>query len=284
MLVLAATLLGRDALALADDAEVVARQKQTALANWKLVYEDDSQPVLEETAHFLIYGSGSLTPKQFKDAAAALETRYKLARASLKVGAKETLWPGKLTVYLIVERRLFSTFMRTIAKQRPSTDDSGVFSLRGAESFIAACPPQTKYDPSLENQAGEQLAAAILSQRGGGALPDWLIAGFGRATSWRAAPSVHFNDRNAAKRLVKVNSLNDVWDGKLNAEEAPVLRASLVEFLAYGPGAETFPKFIEAFKPAPNGQPKTVAEALKAVRYEPERLNQRWHAWVATGR
>jgi hypothetical protein len=283
-LVVAAMVLGGGHVVAAEDAEVIAKQKETALANWKLLHEDNAQPATEETAHLLIYGSPSLTAKQLKDAGAALETRYKLARSCLKVGPKETLWPGKLTVYLIVDRRLFSTFMRTIAKQRPSADDSGVFSLRGAQTFVGACPPQTKYDPTLENQAGEQLAAAILSQRGGGALPDWLTAGFGRATSWRAAPGAYFTERNAARRLIKLHSINDIWDGKLNAEEAPVLRASLVEFLAYGPGAESFPKLIEAFKPAPNGPAKTVADALKAVRFEPERLNQRWRVWAATGR
>jgi hypothetical protein len=284
LLVLAVVIVRLDAVAVADDADVLKKQKEVALANWKSLYEDDVQPATEETAHLLIYGPASMTQKQLKDVGTGLEARYKLARGCLKVGPKENLWPGKLTVYLVAERRLFSTFMRTIAKQRPSADDSGVFSLAGAQPFVGACPPQTKYDPSLENQAGEQLAAAVLSQRGGGALPDWLRAGFGRATSWRAAPNAHFNDRNAVKRLASGRSVNDVWDGKLNAEEAPLLRASLVEFLAYGPGAETFPKFVEAFKPAPNSQPKTVADALKAVRYEPDRLNNRWHSWVATGR
>jgi hypothetical protein len=284
MLVLAAALVGTRGRAGADDTEVVARQKETAGANWKMIHEDDVQPVLEETAHFLIYGSASLTPRQFKEAATGLEARYKLARSCLKLSPKESLWPGKLTVYLIAEPRVFSTFMRTVAKRRPSTDDSGVFSLRGPQSFVAACPPQTRYDSSLENQAGEQMTAAILSQRGGGAMPNWLTTGFARATSWRTNPSASFNDRNTVKRLVKFHSSNDIWEGKLNAEEAPLLRASLAEFLAYGPGAESFPKLIEAFKPAQNGEPKPLADAFKAVRYEPERLNQRWHTWVATGR
>jgi hypothetical protein len=283
MLLVAGLLLGGAKLAPADDTAVVPRQKEVALATWKQLHGDVT-PEIEETTHMLICGPASMTPRQLKELGAALETHYKLARHCLKVDPKDHLWPGKMTVYLIAERRLFSTFMRTIAKQRPSADDSGVFSLRGPQPYLGACPPQTKYDPSLENQAGEQLAMAILAQRGGEALPDWLVAGFGRATSWRAAPSTHYHERQAVKRLVKGRSLNDIWDGKLNAEEASLLRASLVEFLAYGPGAEAFPKFIDALKPIQNGQGKSVAEALKVIRYDPDRLNKRWLTWVATGR
>src|SRR5262249_2413337 len=150
---------------------VVKEQKETAVAIWKQMYGDEA-PATEETAHFLLFGPGPMTPKQLRDLGNALEARASLARTALKIDAKEELWAGKLTVVLIDNHRHFGTFMRTVAKQRPSADVSGVFSLKAPNPYIAACPPQRKFDPTLELQAGEQLVAALVTKRGGEALPE----------------------------------------------------------------------------------------------------------------
>jgi hypothetical protein len=275
-------LLGGAAGRAADDAEAVQRQKDTARAIWKQLESDDAL-VLEETPHLLIFGSGALTPKQLRDLGGLLEARYRLARQALKVEPKETLWPGKLTVYLIGDRRGFNSFMRTVAKQRPNPDESSVLSVRGDQPFVAGCTPQTKGEPSLEAQVGEQVAAAVLVRRGGEGLPEWLIAGFGRATAWKAAPSATYSERMQVKKLIPGRTAVDVWDGKLDAREATLLRASLVDFLAYGPGAASFPKLVEAFKPEANGQPKTTAAALKAAKLDPADLNRKWLGFVLYG-
>jgi hypothetical protein len=266
-----------------DDAEALARQRDAALAAWKQLHEDEA-PASEETAHLLILAPGRMTPKQLRDLGQALEARYGLARKALKLDPKETLWPGKLTVYLLGDRRAYNSFLRTIAKQRPSADESGVFSVRGDPAFVAVGPPQAKNEPSMEAQAGEQLASAVLVKKGGEGLPGWVIAGFGRATAWQAAPALHYGERTHVKKLVRGHTAPDIWDDKLSAVEAPLLRASLVDFLAYGPGAASFPKFVDAFKPDAGGRAKTMAQALKAVGYDPDRLNNAWLTWLARGR
>jgi hypothetical protein len=266
-----------------DQNDPVKKQKETASANWKQLYGEENAAT-EETGHLLIYGPGTMTARHLKDLGIALETRYDLARRVLKMEPKEELWPGKLAVYLLEDRKSFNTFMRTIARRRPDNDESGVFSLRDGLPFVAACHPQNKYDSGQEAQAGDQLAGAILTKKGGDSLPEWLLAGFGRATAWRAAPTVYYNQRTQARKLIKGHSAEDVWNGKLNAEEAAILRASLVDFLAFGPGAASFPQFVDGFKPAQNNQSKTTPDALKAARLEPDRLNRAWSAWVAKSR
>jgi hypothetical protein len=267
----------------AEDSDVVKGQKETARANWKVLFNND-QPATEETAHFLLFGSSSMRPRQLNELGASLEKQYGTARTVLKIGPKEELWPGKLTVYLLEERSVFNTFMRTIARKRPSADDSGAYSL-SAPPFIAASPPQQKFQPSLEGQAGEQLATAILTKKCGQSIPDWIVAGFGRAVLWRSAPSSYFQERAQVKKLVRTCTAEDVWNDKPSAEEAALLRASLVEFLAFGPGANYFAKFLEGLKPGENGQPKSTVDALKAIRPDfPDTICKSWPSWVATGR
>ncbi|HEV3205192.1 MAG TPA: hypothetical protein VGY77_12445 [Gemmataceae bacterium] len=276
-------LVGALDLRAADDSEVVKGQKEAARANWKILFINDP-PATEETAHFLLFGSQSMRPRQLQELGASLEKQYSTARTALKIEPKEELWPGKLTVYLLEERSIFNTFMRTIARKRPGADDSGVYSLT-APPFIAASPPQQKFQPTLEGQAGEQLATAILTKKCGQSLPDWFVAGFGRAVLWRSAPGAYFQERSQVKKLVRTCSAEDVWNNKPNAEEAALLRASLVEFLAFGPGANYLGKFLEGLKPGENGQPKTTLDALKTVRADfPDTICKSWPAWVAKGR
>ena len=56
---------------------------------------------------------------------------------------------------------------------------------------VAAAPPKGRQDAKVETQAAEQIASALLARRAGSKvpIPTWVVAGFGRATSWRAAPA-----------------------------------------------------------------------------------------------
>jgi hypothetical protein len=266
----------------AAEPEVVQKQKEAAAAHWKQMFGDEA-PATEETARFLIYAPSSTSARQLEDLGAALEKQAAAARGALKIGAKDGLWPGKLTVYLMADRRSFASFMRTVAKKRP-TDEAGIFGLDDMP-FVAASPPQQKYQPSLEGQAAEQVAAAMLAKKAGAAVPEWVVAGFGRATSWRANPGAHYQDRVQVRRLIRGHTAYDVWSDKITAAEAPYLRASLVEYLAYGPGAPQFPKFLEGFKPGDNQRMPTTMDALKAVRADyAEAVNRAWPAWAARSR
>lgn len=266
----------------AAEPEVVQKQKEAAAAHWKQLFGDDA-PATEETARFLIYAPTSMSARQLEDLGAALEKQAATARGALKIGTKDEPWPGKLTVYLLADRRSFASFMRTVAKKRP-TDEAGIFSLEDMP-YVAASPPQQKYQPSLEGQAAEQVAAAMLAKKAGAAVPEWVVAGFGRATSWRANPAASYQDRVQVRRLIKGHTASDVWNDKVTAAEAPYLRASLVEYLAYGPGAPQFLKFLEGFKPGENQRMPTTMDAFKAVRADyAEAVSRAWPAWALRSR
>ena len=73
---------------------------------------------------------------------------------------------------------------------------------------------------------------------------------------------------------------SDVWGGNLDVEEATVLRASLVDYLAYGPGASKFIPFLEGFRPGENMATKTTAQALEATTIMADRLDRAWRGWL----
>jgi hypothetical protein len=284
---LAVLWIGLASLVLADDDTGAAKaQKAAAYANWKRIFGNEAVPTSEETTHLLLFASAGMTEKQVKDLGTALETQYGTAFKALKLESKDALWNGKLSVYLLDERRQFNSFMRLVAKQRPESDETGTFVLRNDAPFIAAGPPQGKTEASMIMQVGEQLGAAMLSKVAGESLPDWVAAGFGRATVWRAAPYIRpvKDDRSQVRRLVTAGrrTAADVWGGTLKADEAIVLRASLLDYLAYGPGSRSFAKFIEGYLPDEGvNREKTTAEALKFARISPEGLDAGWRAWAA---
>jgi hypothetical protein len=266
--------------------EVAARvpgQIARAQANWKNV-AGDARPDHEETEHFLLYGK--VPARMLKIVGALLEREYGLARKVLGLD-QEDPWTGKVAVYFFRDRRKFTSFVRKVEKRRPEGDDLGSFVLRGDFPHLAAGPPQGSEDASAETQAGIQLATGLLTKVAERPLPDWLNIGFGRATWSRTlTPRERTAERRRAlKALVaKKASAQDVWDGNVTGEEAVVLRGSLVDFLAYGPGRAKFRAFLEGYKSDPMQPRKNTLDALKAARIDPTQLNKRWKYWVRTGR
>jgi hypothetical protein len=75
----------------------------------------------------------------------------------------------------------------------------------------------------------------------------------------------------------------DVWGG-LKTKDSPVIAASFVEYLMFGPDAEKFPKFLAAFKPSDDQPFPSVAAALADLQWSPEALEIGWKQWVARGK
>jgi hypothetical protein len=261
---------------------VADKQRSAATVEWKRLFDDET-PAVEETAHFLIVAAAPTPAARLREIGSGFEARFNVAAKALKLDAQTELWPGKLTIYLIPNRNKFASFVRTFAKQRVSPDDVTVSSLKGATPFIAASSG-SRPETGPEVHAAELIATTMLAKHGGDVVPAWLLAGFGRATSWRAAPATANTDRVTLKKVIRGKTAANVWDGQVNASDAAILRASLAEFLAFGPTSNTFPQFIGALKPSENARPVSVAEALKATSYTPDRLTRDWHAWVARGR
>jgi hypothetical protein len=257
----------------------VIEQKTRAEANWKKVFKEGKAPHLE-TDNLLLFGK---PPNKSLDAiGAVLERQFILARKTLGL-EEEAPWPGKLAVYFFADRGKFTSFIRTVEGRRPESEDLGSFHIRSDFPHVAAGPPREAPDPSLEAQAAEQLASALIVKKAGTTLPEWVLVGFGRATYYRAAgPREYLGERKRAARLLAARkaSAMDVWDNNLPAEAAPVLRGSLVDFLALGPGKAKFLAFLEGYKPGENMVQKTTADAFKAANISPKIVNQKWKAWV----
>ncbi len=260
----------------------VADQKARALENWKKLFED-AAPAHLETEHLLLYGK--VPDRTLKDVGELLEKQFVVGRDALKLD-RDALWPGKLAVYFLPERRKFASFVRSVEKRRPESDERGSFDIRSDFPHLAASPPREEGDPGLDAQAGEQLAAALLTKKAGPTVPEWVVAGFGRASQLRAGPpaALRAEKQRAYRFAAKGRSAMDVWSNKVKGAEAAVLRGSLVDFLAFGPGKKNFIAFLEAFKPEEGVMTKTTAEALKAARMDAGVVSKKWKAWLRSGK
>jgi hypothetical protein len=281
LLALPLLLLARPAFA-DEAADKLAAQKKTARENWEALGAGEAAFV--ETAHLLVYAPKSYD-KHLKEIGAALEKHFEQARKPLGY-EKDAPWPGKAAVYLIPERDDFTKFVRRVEKRRVEAEDAGSHWAGDDFPHAVGGPPRAKSDPPVEGQAGEQLAAALLVKKAGAKvpLPGWLVAGFGRATAYRARPNdkaVLDERRKAAALVKKGHKAQEVWGNTLEDEDAPALGASLADFLAYGPGQSKFVALLEAFKPAENQEKKTFEQALEGISLPPDRLNMRWREWAA---
>jgi hypothetical protein len=272
------------AAARADEAaEKLDALKKKAQASWAVL--EAGEPVLHETAHFLIVADKGLE-KRLKDIGAMLEKGETKAADALKLDPKEPLWPVKLTVYLVAEREHYTTFVRRVEKRRLEGNETGSFDVDSDEPHVIGSPPRTKNDPGVEAQAVQQLAEALLQKKAGRKVlvPGWLILGFGRATYARINPldiGVKAERARAAELVGKQKKTGaQVWGGELDGDEESVLGFSLADYLAYGPGASKFPAIVEAFKPEENQDKKTTAQVFEALGIKGDKLDTAWKAWV----
>jgi hypothetical protein len=269
-----------------ESADKLAEQKKAAKANWALLEAGD--PAIQETEHLLIHAPKD-SQKRLKDLATKLEKSYALAVKTLKTTPKDDLWPGKLTVYLLADKEQFASFIRRVEKRRPQSGELGSQFVDNDMPHAVARPPAEKRDPSLESQAAEQIAAALLRKKIGVKvpLPEWVVSGFGRATVWRTAPTdkAVVAERRQAQTLVaaKKRTAKDIWGGSLEPEEIGVLRGSLADFLAYGPGASKFLAILNGFKPEENQTNRTTAQAFESANVKPETVETTWRQWVLRG-
>src|SRR5262249_45710313 len=168
-----------------DDA--LAAQRKAAKENWDRV--DAGPSVTHETDHlFLVAPKGM--EKQLKETGILLEKFYDTS-AKFLFPPKEPAWPGKLAVYLFEQPEQLDSFIRRVEKRRVVGVEKGTFRAEDMQLHAAACPPREKGDPAVRLQAGQQIASAVLMRKAGAKtiVPGWLVAGFGRATSYRVVGS-----------------------------------------------------------------------------------------------
>jgi hypothetical protein len=261
----------------------IEAQKKAAKENWALLEAGD--PAHHETDHLLIFATRSQEPR-LKEFGAMLEKYFTVAEKVLQLDPKKEMWPGKLTVYFFAERDEFTAFIRRVERRRLEGDETSTHTVEGDFPRVVTGPPRSKQLANLETYAAEELAAVLLQRKAGPKviLPDWLKYGFGRATTWRIAPRepATVSARKEAIELVfkKQRSVQQIWGGGLEPEEAAVLRPTLADLLAYGPGMSRFPAFVAGFRPTDGQDQRSAEAALQAAGIKVENLAKVWPDFV----
>src|SRR5262245_8885208 len=228
---LIACLLFFFATARADDA-TLAKQRQTADAIGKSLQL--SSIVTQETKNLIL--CGTLSDAKLKLLGATLEKQYATGVKALQFANDDPPWTGKLTMYVFADRADFRSFVRQVEKRSPDEAELGSFRLSGDTPHAAAGPGKGKDAPTLEAQAGHQLAAALLATRAKNVpLPEWLVTGFAKATAAHAAGTTAGNRKRAARTLVRFKA-SDAWGDTASAQVRQVLADSVADFVFYGKG------------------------------------------------
>jgi hypothetical protein len=258
----------------------IAAQKKAAIEAWAAV--DAGESAVAETKHLMIHAPKTME-KRLKIIGALLEKYHDQAIEAVRLKAKEA-YPGKITVYLFPQRDNLTAFARRVEKRRPTAGETGSFSAADDRLHAAAAPGTGKTAVPVEAVAGEQIASLLLMRRAGvrTAVADWLVHGFGRATSYRVVPREKFvlEDRKLTRLLVRKRSASDIWNGTLETEEVDCLQGSLADMLAYGPGSGRFGKLLDGFKPGENILTKTTAQAMEEAGISADRVGKLWKGFV----
>lgn len=167
----------------AGEDEAAAAQKKKAEYNWKRAFETGT-PTLVETKYLLLYSK--LPADKLEPLAEQLHRQMALAARALEM-QRNDLWKGKLAVYILPDREDFETFVRRTERRRVMGEERGSYLLDKEASQVAAGPrdketPAAPTDLTVAEQAGAELAMALLEQKFGRAVPFWVRQGFGRAT------------------------------------------------------------------------------------------------------
>lgn len=247
-----------------------------------------------ESDDLLVYSSFS--EDKTKALAASAQKSYVAGRKALKVAADEKLWPGKLTVIVLPESRQYKGFVLSALKRSPTNRESFTFELRSDEPFvlIGTALGEKPTDAEMMAEAAGFVAAAVLNKKAGtgaAGLPEWFSRGFARAThihtEGNASKATAFHQKvKALYSKYRGNGFKpaNVWDNMIASAETNTVATSFVEYLAFGPEAEQFPKLIQALKPTEESPNPTVATALAAIEWPVDSIESSWRKWIASGK
>ena len=274
-----AALLAFPCLAADDDeaAKTLAEQKARAAAAWKAMELGD--PATHDSPSFHLVASQARAGK-LKAAAALLEQYRTTAAKALRLDLKNA-HPGKITVYLLPDGVSMAAFFRRVEASKPDKS-GGTFQAEDKKLHVAACPGPDGL--SAEARAGEMVASLLLMRKAGVRVPvpEWLVRGFGRATTNRLSPRSRsvVADKRKVKALARKKGTMAVWDGSLDSDMQASMQASVAEYLAYVGGAARFPKLLASFKPTETLKTVPATTAMDSAGISPDLLDKRWKAWA----
>lgn len=268
----AMVLISSSALYADDKSEMLAKQKAAADENWKKM-EFGKSASTAETPNFLIYSR--LPEAKTKALAAGLDKLFATAGKALKYSDKERPWPGKLVVYVVPDRNDFVSFMRKIVKKSPGEDDTSFSEVRGDDAMIVVGAPKAdQIEP--EEQAKRELATMLLKKKmAAGEPPAWVSIGFANASIHRAATKSRVTVRPPAGV-----PLNYLWMDGANPKVLSNYATYVVDYLAYGPMADSFDTFVGALRPGENGMAPGMKEVLESIKMNEMTLEYCARRWM----
>lgn len=264
--------------------------KAAAVENLKKIKV--AKPIAVETENFVV--AGSLPEAKAKSLGAVLEKTLKVARQAAKFDDKDVPWKGRLIVYFLPDSAEYKSFMRRVLQATPE----GAFADLRAEQPFVVDPAELPGKPTEADQfaaVAARVAGELLKAKGTGtqAVPQWLRDGFGRVSAMRAegTGSKRYQAYRAQARAAalgtrsgKPAAVSEVWGGEKSAE-SDVLANSLAEFVAFGPKAAEFGKFLDALRPSDEAPRPTAMSGFAALGWKDEAaVEAAWKTWVRTGR
>lgn len=259
------------------DAASAPKQKQAAEANLKALQLPTAARA--ETPNFLLFGA--LPEARSKSLGSTLEKHYATAVRGLQYAKDEKPWAGKLAVYVFTDRGQLRSFIRQVEKRSPDEAELSTSNVNGDAPHLAIGPGRGKEAPTLDVQAGYEVAAAVLAARARGApLPEWLVQGFERATAAHATNTAASVRKRVPRQLATRYKPSDAWNDTLTPEQRLPLATAVADFVFYGRGVAKPTSFVLAFRPDDEKPTKTAADALEAVNLTPEQFEAAYAKWL----
>ncbi|MGL4422866.1 MAG: hypothetical protein ACRCZF_19520, partial [Gemmataceae bacterium] len=224
------SILCLSAVARADKPEEIAAQKKSTLANLKKAKLESFTHA--ETDDLLIFAG--LTEAKLKPLAEALQKVATASKKELRFEASEKFWPGKLTVMLFPDPKVYGSYIRLVQQRRPEKGETFAVNLKGDApiAILAVDRGERVSDADFQADASMIVAAAYLNKKAGLAigektLPEWIMSGFGRLIAAKADNnSTKFAAYRSKVRAVTLGGkktlpprLVDLWDGQKAADE-----------------------------------------------------------------
>ena len=229
---------------------------------------------------------------------AEAQKAYTAAAKALGYEGKDDPIPGKLTIYVFTDAKVYKVFLLQALKRAPRGRSTDERELKGDLPYIVlnAGSSDKPTEAAVTAQVVRAAAAAVLTFKAGmtdgSSLPTWLEAGFAENAVLRAEGNA---TKLAAFKLKLKNlaiksrgtalQLKFVWgDGVTATPEAELAANGFVDYLVYGPGADKFSTILTALKPAEGNDEPSVPKAFAAADWKLEDAEASWRKWVLTGK
>lgn len=203
-----------------------------------------------------VYVFGNVSEARLTEVAEWAEAQAEALRKTFRVSDKETLWKGKLTIFLTSDRFDFDEFILSNSGRRAPRTMSGFTQVTatGSDAYVVlqdVPDDDTGASAGLRVNVLDYMTGAFL-ERDGGDLPEWVKRGTGLAVAAQSDDEDPYiaGLRGKAKTLVATLAKpEDVFaDGTFAPGTVGPVAFTLVEFMIDQGGGQKFAAFLAELK------------------------------------